>query len=89
MLANHSFIHLIAPENQPTSTPIIDIMDYKQDPFAYITIKRYTPKKFYSVIIDTGTSKKSTVGYGQYLIYKTTIGDNMDINIIQTGAINV
>ena len=60
----------------------MDIMDRKQDLFAYITIERYTPKEFYSVIIDIGASKKSTVGYRQYLIYKTTVNNNTDINTI-------
>jgi len=60
-----------------------------QDLFIYITIERYTPKEFYGVITDIGTSKKSTVGYGQYLIYRTTTNNNMDINITQTGAVNV
>ena len=64
-------------------------MDHKQDPFAYITIERYTPKEFYSVIINTGASKKSTIGYRQYLIYRTTINNNIDINITQTRAINI
>ena len=59
----------------------MDIMDYKQDLFAYITTEHYTPKKFYSVIIDISTSKKSTIGYGQYLVYKTTTDNNTDINI--------
>ena len=66
ILANHSFIHLFVPKNQPISIPvrpIIDVTDYKQDLFAYITIERYTPKEFYSVIIDIGASKKSTIGY--------------------------
>src|ERR1700721_3727244 len=67
----------------------MDITDYKQDLFAYITTERYTPKEFYGVIIDIGASKKSTVGYRQYLAYKTTTDNNMDINITQTGAINV
>ena len=44
--------------------PIIDVTDYKQDPFIYITIEHYIPKEFYSVIINIGTSKKSTAGYG-------------------------
>jgi len=39
-------------------------------------------KEFYGVIINTGTSKKSTIGYRQYLIYKNTINDNTDINTI-------
>jgi len=64
-------------------------MDPKQDLFAYITTKRYTPKEFYGVMIDIGASKKSTVGYGQYLVYKTTVNNNTDINTIQTGAVNV
>ena len=57
-------------------------MDYKQDLFIYITTERYTPKEFYSVIINISAFKKSTAGYRQYLVYKTTINDNMDINII-------
>jgi hypothetical protein len=83
VLADRSFIHLIAPENWPASTPIgpvTDVTDCEQDLFAYITTERYTPKEFYSVMINTGTSKKSTVGYGQYLTYKTIVNDNMDIN---------
>ena len=57
-------------------------MDRKQDLFVYITIECYTPKEFYGVIINTSTSKKSTTGYRQYLMYKTTISNNIDINII-------
>jgi len=67
VLADRSFIHLIAPENWPVSTPVrpvTDVMDREQDPFAYITTERYTPKEFYGVIINIGASKKSTIGYG-------------------------
>ena len=67
----------------------MDIIDYKQDLFIYITTERYTLKEFYSIIINIGTSKKSTIGYKQYLIYRTTINNNIDINITQTRAINV
>ncbi len=77
------------PKNYFISTPIIDIIDYKQDLFAYITIECYTPKEFYSIMINTGTSKKSTAGYRQYLAYKTTMDNNIDINTIQTGAVNI
>ena len=59
----------------------MDVIDYKQDLFAYITTERYTPKEFYGIIINTGALKKSTVGYRQYLAYRTTINNNMDINI--------
>ena len=37
-------------------------------------------KEFYSVIIDISAFKKSIIGYKQYLIYKNTITDNIDIN---------
>jgi hypothetical protein len=66
VLADRSFIHLIIPKNWPASTPvrpIIDVIDREQDLFIYITTERYTPKEFYSVIIDIGASKKSTIGY--------------------------
>ena len=42
----------------------MDIMDCKQDLFAYIITEYYTPKEFYGVIINTDTSKKSTIIYG-------------------------
>ena len=88
VLADRSFIHSIAPEDQYASTPVTDVTDHEQDPFAYITTERYTPKEFYGIMIDTGASKKSTAGYGQYLAYKAT-NDNADIDTTQTGAVNV
>ena len=57
----------------------MDIIDRKQDPFIYIITEYYTPKEFYGVIINIGASKKSTVGYSQYLVYKAT-SDYTDIN---------
>ena len=63
VLADCSFIHLIVPKNHSASISIIDVIDHKQDLFVYITTERYTPKEFYSVIINTGASKKSTAGY--------------------------
>ena len=84
ILADCSFIYLISPENQFISTPtrpVIDVIDHKQDLFTYITTEHYTPKEFYSVIIDIGTSKKSTTGYRQYFTYKAT-NNNADINTI-------
>jgi hypothetical protein len=40
------------------------------------------PKEFYNVIIDISAFKKSIISYRQYLIYKNTIADNIDINTI-------
>ena len=59
----------------------MDVIDHKKDPFIYIITEYYTSKEFYSVIINTGASKKSTTGYGQYFIYKAT-NDYTDINTI-------
>ena len=42
----------------------MDVIDYKQYLFVYITIEHYTPKEFYGVIINISTFKKSTIGYG-------------------------
>ena len=67
----------------------MDVIDRKQDPFIYITTERYTFKEFYGVIIDIGAFKKSTVGYGQYLAYKTTVNNNIDINTLQARAVNI
>ena len=67
VLADSSFLYSITPENPPVNTPIrpvTDSTDREQDPFAYITTKRYTSKEFYGVMIDIGASKKSTAGYG-------------------------
>jgi hypothetical protein len=40
-------------------------------------------------MINIGASKKSTAGYGQYLVYKNTTADNTNINTMQIGAVNV
>ena len=88
----YHYLYLIIPKNQSVNIFvkfITDITDYKQDLFIYITIERYTPKIFYSIIINTGTFKKFTTGYGQYLIYKTIINNNIDINTIQTRTVNI
>jgi hypothetical protein len=52
-------------------------------------MERYTLKEFYSIIINISAFKKSIIGYKQYLIYKTIINNNIDINTMQTKAINV
>jgi hypothetical protein len=38
-------------------------------------------KEFYGIIINIGASKKSIIGYRQYLTYKNTIMNNIDIDI--------
>jgi hypothetical protein len=39
-------------------------------------------KEFYNIIINISASKKSIIGYKQYLIYKNTIINNIDIDTI-------
>ena len=70
------------PKNYFINISIIDVTDREQDLFIYITTERYTPKEFYSVIINTGAFKKSTTGYRQYFAYKATINKNTDIDTI-------
>jgi hypothetical protein len=36
---------------------------------------RYTSKKFYGILLDSGASARSTAGYGQYLAYVKTFGE--------------
>jgi hypothetical protein len=55
----------------------------------YITIKRYISKEFYGVIINISAFKKSITGYRQYLAYKNTIIDNINIDTMQIRAVNV
>ena len=50
-------------KNHSANTPIIDVIDHKQDLFVYITTEHYTPKEFYNIIININASKKSTTGY--------------------------
>jgi hypothetical protein len=39
-------------------------------------------KEFYSIIININAFKKSIISYKQYLIYKNTITNNININTI-------
>jgi hypothetical protein len=39
-------------------------------------------KEFYSIIINISAFKKSTIGYRQYLVYKNTTTNNININTI-------
>jgi hypothetical protein len=38
------------------------------------------PKEFYNIIININAFKKSIIGYRQYLVYKSTITNNTNIN---------
>src|SRR6266516_285391 len=81
-LADRSFAHALTGTNPTTAS-----RNDESDPFAYSTTGRYTSDKFYRVMIDTGASKISTAGYGQYLAYKRI--NNATVDTTNAGAINV
>jgi len=65
-LANKAFGHLVTTIDN--TVPLIT----DQDPFTYnitISTSRYTADKFIGIIIDTGVSKRSIVGYSQFLAF--------------------
>ena len=80
-LANRSFDHAITGSNP-------DLKRHESDPFTYITSERYTSDEFYGIIIDTGASKQSTAGYGQYLAYKKNVTP-IQVDKAKAGAINI
>jgi len=65
-LANKAFSYLVT-----TIDNIVPLI-INQDPFTYnttISMSRYTADKFIGIIIDIGASKRSIVGYGQFLAF--------------------
>lgn len=77
-LANRSFSHYIGtlPNCEDPALP-----------FSYIATDRYNSEEFYGIMIDTGASKHSTAGYGQYQAYKRKIA--IEIDDSKAGAIHV
>jgi len=72
-LANKAFSHSLTSEDmtKPTlatdPTPATD--HFTTDPFTYTlntSSSRYTSDVFLGIVVDTGASKKSTAGYGQF-----------------------
>jgi len=61
-LANRAYSHAVT-----TINTIIDTFLTNTDPFAYNTTLYYTFIKFIGIIINTRASKRSIVGYGQFL----------------------
>ena len=62
-LANRAYSHVVI-----TINTTIDVFLTNIDPFAYNITLRYTSIKFIGVIIDIRASKRSIVGYSQFLI---------------------
>jgi hypothetical protein len=101
-LANRSFIHAITgevtitttdpdpPTNLPTPEPEPKPetpSNPDKDPFSYVTGGRFNADVFYGIVIDTGASRRSTGGYGQYLAYKKT--HPVQLDTAKAGMVNV
>ena len=91
-LADRSFSHSlttignVSPNHINSANAACEIID--TNPFAYIATDRYSSDKFYGIMIDTGASKHSTAGYGQFMAYTRDI-KYTTIDISKAGAIHV
>jgi hypothetical protein len=83
-LANQATAHALCADLTPTPNMQHD----QEEPFAYIATERYNSTTFYGVMIDTGASKRSTAGYGQYMAYKK-LNSTSSLDTTRAGAINV
>ena len=66
---------------------IVPMIENVNRAWTFVSTKRYTKKKFFEVMIDTGASAYSTAGYGQFLAYSKII--ETAINLAKAGAVNV
>jgi hypothetical protein len=68
VLANKAFSHSLTLEDMTKPVPATDPTP-ATDPFTYTlntSSSRYTSDVFLGIVVDTGASKKSTAGYGQF-----------------------
>ena len=73
-LANKAFSHSLTAINTTETTTAPNTTALNTDPFAYnaSTKSRYTSTVFMGIMIDTGASRKSTAGYGQFQALQLT-----------------
>jgi hypothetical protein len=80
-LTDQSFQHALTKSTPNDDNP--------QDPFTYAVGSRYTSDKFYGIMIDTGASKISTAGWGQYVAYQRSIDTNAAVNSSTAETVHV
>jgi hypothetical protein len=91
-LANRSLSHFLI-NNLHISLKMSHLSDFVHtcmkniDLFTYIIIDRYTFEVFYGIMIDSGASVRSIVGYGQYLAFIKNTPITLDR--AKAGAVNV
>ncbi|CAD6501641.1 BgTH12-01891 [Blumeria graminis f. sp. triticale] len=82
--SNRSSIHAL------TTTKNIAPSSSEADPFAYTTSPLcYTSETFMGIMIDTGASKRSTAGYGQYNALQKLNNNVLNLNKLDKGLVNV
>jgi len=81
-LANRACSHAVT-----TINIITDTFYTNTDLFAYNITSHYTSTKFIGVIINTGASKRSTAGYGQFLALQKI--DKVQLNKSTKGIVSV
>ncbi len=85
-------VHLQTSLKNGSSTTVhTDMKNTNPDLFAYVmTSDRYTSKKFYGMMIDSGASAKSTAEYDQYLAFKKNkIDSSVDLNFSRAEAVSI
>jgi hypothetical protein len=88
-LNNCTFEHsLSAYQLEPSQSDTLSLKAESQS-FVASKQKHYSPSQFYGLMINTGASQRSTVGYNQYLAYITTITANALIDKTSKGDINI
>ena len=99
-LSDQAFLHSITPETAGTASeyreyngiltsrpgPVGQMLE-DSDLGVILTNTRYHDEKFFGIMIDTGASMKSTVGYGQYQAYNS-IHDS-PISEIRKGEVKI
>ena len=84
-LADRAYAHSLDPEE-----PLYEV-EPEEDPFNYNTTtpgSRYSSTEFVGIMIDTGASKKSTAGYGQFQALQM-VDPSVTLDISTKGQINV
>jgi hypothetical protein len=84
-LANRAFSHLLTAED------LAEANSSDVDPFAYslsTSGSRYTSSIFIGIMIDTGASRKSTAGYGQFQALQET-DPTLELDTSTKGQVNI
>ncbi len=71
-LANRAFIHQMTSDIPKATTDTTDTVNDTIGAYKATSKSRYNSEQFYGIMIDTGASKHSTAGYGQFQALQRT-----------------